>query len=157
MVDRSTDTPFRIAGDGVAPWKLALWCGVDPWTITRWERGISRAPLTAVRLVGILARGELPPHAGPSWSGWRFGHRDGLLYPPGFGRGLTPGQVASVVWLEQMSAWRTARLDLLAPLEPAVFPARGQTAGTPGAAHDWPPAAAATCSRCAAIASSAAG
>lgn len=136
MLDRSTDTPFRIAGDGVAPWMLARWCGVDPWTISRWERGIHRAPVAAVRLVGILARGELPPHAGPSWAGWRFGHRDGLLYAPGYGRGLSPGQVAAVHWLEQMSSWRTARGGLLAPLEaPILAPGRKPT-GAASAAHD---------------------
>jgi hypothetical protein len=136
MLDRSTDTAFRIAGDGIAPWLLAQWCGVDRWTVTRWERGISRAPVAAVRLVGILARGELPPHAGPDWSGWRFGHRDGLLYPPGYGRGLNPGQVASIYGLEQCASWRTARGGLLAPLEPSIFPAGRQPAHATGPAHD---------------------
>lgn len=132
MLDRSTDTPFRIAGDGIAPSILAAWCGVDPWTVTRWERGTSRAPLSAVRLVGMLARGELPPIAGPMWSGWRFGH-DGLLYAPGWARGFTAGQVASIHWLEQVSTWRTARADLAAPLsESAILAARGHAA--PG--HD---------------------
>ena len=138
MLDRSHDTPFRIAGDGVAPWQLAQWCGVHLATIARWERGTTRAPEAAVRLVAIMARGELPPHAGATWAGWRFGHRDGLLYAPGYGRGLTPGQVAAVHWLEQVSAWRTAGA-LLPPAEPAVLAPRRQPAGfahLPRAAHD---------------------
>lgn len=140
MLDTHDDTPFRRAGDGIAPATLAAWCGVDPWTVRRWETGRTRAPASAVRLVGILARGELPPHAGDLWTGWRFGHRDGLLYAPGMGRGFTPGQVAAVHWLEQMSAWRTARLDLAAPLpESAVFAARGQPPDLTRAAHSDAP------------------
>lgn len=123
---------FRTAGDGIAPAVLAEWLGVHPWTVVRWERGQSPAPVAAIRLAAFMARGELPPRAGALWAGWRIGH-DGLLYAPGFGRGLTPGQVASVHWLEQCSTWRTARLDLAAPLpETAIRAARGQAA----AAHD---------------------
>lgn len=149
MIDTHSDTPFRVAGDGIAPATLAAWCGVDPWTVRRWETGRTRAPVSAVRLVGILARGELPPHAGQLWQGWRFGHRDGLLYAPGMGRGFAPGQVAAVHWLEQMSAWRTARLDLAAPLaETAVSAARGESTHSTPAAHWSPPCP--VCSTCAA-------
>jgi hypothetical protein len=74
------------------------------------------------------------------WAGWRIGH-DALLYPPGYGRGLTPGQVASIHWLEQCAAWRTARADLAAPLPEAAIraargeapPAHGCTTGAAGA------------------------
>jgi hypothetical protein len=141
MLDRSADTPFRIAGDGINPAQLAAWCGVDRYTVTRWERGISRAPVSAVRLVSILARGELEPLGGPSWAGWRFG-RDGLLYGPGYAQGLTAGQVAAVRWMEQAASWRTANLDLLAPLTPAeraVLATGRQTADLPRAAHDAAP------------------
>lgn len=141
MLDRSADTPFRVAGDGISPETLAAWCGVNRTTIARWERGQSRAPLAAVRLVELRASGALEPIGGPAWRGWRIG-RDGLLYGPGYAQGLTPGQVAAVRWLEQSATWRTAALDRLAPLtaaERAIFAPGRQTAHAPRAAHDSDP------------------
>jgi len=116
MVTNCTDTPFRAAGDGLAPETLAQWCGVTVCTIGRWETGATRAPASAVRLVGMLARGELPPLAGDMWGGWRFGH-DGLLYAPGWGAGFTPGDIRAAHYLAQHDGHRAARASCtLAPL-----------------------------------------
>jgi hypothetical protein len=115
MMTNCTDTPFRAAGDGYAPEILAQWCGVTVCTIGRWETGATRAPASAVRLVGMLARGELPPLAGDMWGGWRFGH-DGLLYAPGWGVGFTPGDIRAAHYLAQHDGQRAARERTLAPL-----------------------------------------
>lgn len=65
---------------GLSPDEARELVGVDRRTWRRWAAGEARIPWSAVRLLQVVAAGELPPSAGDPWAGFRFVR--GLLYTP---------------------------------------------------------------------------
>lgn len=83
---------------GVGIEELAEIAHVNRSTASRWKRDRTRIPFAAYALVRLRAFGELELALGPAWAGWRIG-RDGALYPPGYRRGYTPGELLGVPYL----------------------------------------------------------
>jgi hypothetical protein len=83
---------------GLSSEDAARFLFVSPETYRRWRADRAPNP-TAVRLLAIRA-GYLP---WPEWQGWEM--HNGRLFPPGYrDRGLTPGHVLAVPWLQQRLA-----------------------------------------------------
>lgn len=80
---------------GVSIAELVRWCSVDRTTASRWKTCTSRAPGAALALVAFRVYGEAGPVLGESWMGWRVG-RDELLYPPGYRRGYSAGEILAL-------------------------------------------------------------
>lgn len=76
---------------------LARLCGVTVTTVQRWHRAWSW-PCYAVHLAALYAGYFI----WPGWSGWCIA--DGLLYPPFFKYGLTPGEVQTLPFTLQRIA-----------------------------------------------------
>lgn len=95
----------------------AALCTRSRSTWWRWRRGATRAPRSAITLLRIVVRGELP-QGGPAWHGWSF--RRGVLCDPS-GIEHTPATIEAWHWIAQELQELRAR--------------ENQHAGAPGAAH----------------------
>lgn len=82
---------------GMTEAQIGALCGVDRSTAHRWLAGSVRVPYAAYGLLQVTLEGEIPN--GP-WQGWRFG-QDGVLYPRGWGEGLTQADICGAWWYRQ--------------------------------------------------------
>lgn len=75
--------------------QAAALAGVTVRQFRRWEKGESRVPLAALRLLRLACLGDLGALF-PEWKGWRL-RRHGLL-PPGVSEReyRTPGEIAAI-------------------------------------------------------------
>jgi DNA-binding transcriptional regulator YdaS (Cro superfamily) len=76
---------------------------VHPSTVTRWQEGTAKAPGSALVALRAAVRGQVPGMETTAWKGWRFG-RDGSLYPPGYSRGYSAGQILAMHYEHQLLA-----------------------------------------------------
>lgn len=81
--------------------------GVSRVTLSRWEKGETRIPLSAANLLRLLS-GLYPKHSG-AWHGWRF-TPTGEAIPPGWGNGLHREDILRLFFYRQQ-AERTETLE----------------------------------------------
>lgn len=85
---------------GLTEAQIGALCGVNRSTAHRWLAGSVRVPYATYGLLQLIQAGEIP-HA--AWDGWRFG-LDGVLYPRGWGEGLTQADICGAWWYRKEAA-----------------------------------------------------
>lgn len=86
--------------------------GINRATLSRWLAGENRIPLAASRLLSFSLRGNLHGY----WEGWIFS-LDGLLYPPGWGEGLSHADIVQIWFYKKQAALCRSQAELIEQLQ----------------------------------------
>ncbi len=86
---------------------LADFLGCSVRTARRYKSFATPLPEPCRRLLRLRYYGDLAAMLGKAWEGFYVGHKDGLLYVPGYRNGMNPGQIKAMFFgYQELSAHR---------------------------------------------------
>ena len=85
--------------------------GEKPEKIKRWKKGITKTPISVIRLLKLYINGDASGLLGKDWEGFYF--QDALFYVPEWRRGFTPHEIRALFWKCQQIGSLNNEINLL--------------------------------------------